>query len=94
MAASAFHYVIVYSTFALACTYLELKEEQLSSVKAVYKEKDVFLWLPMGFGKSLCYQILPFVFDHKLGLIGSGKNSAVLIVSRLVFLMVDQIQKL
>ena len=94
MAANVFHHVIVYSIFALTCAYLEPKEEQLSSVKAVYEEKDVFLWVPMVFGKSLCYQILPFIFDHKLGLIDSGKNGAVLIVSQLVFLMVDQIQKL
>ena len=73
---------------------LEHKEEQLSSVKAVYEGNDVFVWLPTGFGKSLCYQILPFVFDHKLGLIGSGMSSAVLVVSPLVSLMVDQVQKL
>ena len=33
-----------------------------------------------GNGKSLCYQVLPFVFDHKLGLIGSEWSSAVLVV--------------
>ena len=25
--------------------------------------KDVFLWLPARFGKSLYYEVLPFVFD-------------------------------
>ena len=43
---------------------------------------------------SLCYQILPFVFHHTPGLIGSGKSSAVLVISPLVSLMVDQVQKL
>ena len=42
----------------------------------------------MGFGKSLCYQTLPFVFDCKLCLIGSGKSSVVLVVSLLVILVV------
>ena len=35
------------------------------SVKSVCEGKDVFLWLPTGFGKSMCYEILPFVFDVK-----------------------------
>ena len=50
-------------------------------MKAVYKGKDVFVWLQTGFEKTLCYQILPFLFDHKLGLKGSEKSSAVLVVS-------------
>ena len=63
-------------------------------MKAVYKGTDMFVWLLMGFGRSICYQILLFVFDHKLGVIGSGKSSAVLIISPKVSLMVDQVQKM
>ena len=40
-----------------------LKPEQLQAVHHIYKGKDVFLWLPMGIGKSICYEILPFLFD-------------------------------
>ena len=87
MAESAFHDAVVYGLSALACSDLALKEEQLPSVKAVCEGKDVFVWLPTGFGKSLRYQIVPSVFDHKLGLKGSGKSSAVLVVSPLVSLM-------
>ena len=83
-----------YGLSAIACSHPSLKEEHLSSVKAVHEGKDVFVWLPTGFGKSLCYQILPFVFDHKLGLIGTGKSIAVLVVSPLVSPMVGQVQKL
>lgn len=68
---------------ALPCSYLTLKREQLSFVKAVY------VWLLMGLGSSICYQILLFVFDHKLDVIGSGKSSAVLIISPMVSLMVN-----
>ena len=64
----------------LGLSNLSLKEEQ---------GRDVFVCLPTGFGKSQCYQVLPFVMDHKLGLTGSQKTSAVLVVSPLIDLMVD-----
>ena len=44
---------------------LWLKDEQTACVKAIYEGKDEFLWLPTGFGKSMCYEVLPFVFDDK-----------------------------
>ena len=25
------------------------------------------MWFPTGYGKSICYQLLPFIFDIKLG---------------------------
>ena len=58
--------------------------------KAVYDEKDVFVCLPTGFGKSLCYQVLPFVIDQKRG----SSGSAVIVVSPLVALMEDQVSGL
>ena len=64
------------------------------SVKVVDEGKDVFMWLLMGFEESLCYQILPVVIDHKLGLIDSRKSSTVLVVSPLVSLVLDQLQRL
>ena len=47
----------------------------------------MFLWLPTGYGKSLCYEVLPFVFDYQL----NRDNSAVLVVSPLLSLMIDQV---
>ena len=47
-----------------------------------------------SYGKSLCYQALPFIMDFKLGLVGSQKHSLVLVVSPLVVLMVDQVTSL
>ena len=52
------------STFNEAVS-LKLKPEQLQAIRHVYDGKDVSLWLPTGFGKSVCYETLPFVFDHK-----------------------------
>ena len=38
-----------------------LTAEQLDAIKCIYDGKDVFLWQPPGFGKSICYQTLLFV---------------------------------
>ena len=74
---------------------LVLKKEQVSAVRAVYEGRDVFVWLPTGFGKSICYELLPFVFDHKLGRIeGTNIYSLVIVVTPLVSLMVDQVTDL
>ena len=57
---------------------MRLKPEQVASISAVYKSKDVFIWLPTGFGKSVCYETtpfltetIPFVMDCKLRRFGS-----------------------
>ena len=47
----------------------------------------MFLWLPPGFGKFLCYEVLPFVFYDKLDTV----NSVVVVVSPLICLVVDQV---
>ena len=59
----------MYALERLVCASVTLKDEQTACVKAIYEEKDVFLWLPTGFGKSMtmCYEVLSFVFDDKLG---------------------------
>ena len=44
---------------------LTLKPQQIDAIRHVYNGKDVFLWLPTGFGKSVCYEVLPFVMDRK-----------------------------
>ena len=50
---------------------LTLKEEHRKSLEAVYQGNSVFVWLPTGFGKSICYQALPFVIEYKKGQRGS-----------------------
>ena len=88
----AFDGAILFSLDMLGQPHISLKHEQRLAVQAVYEGNDVFVCLPTGYGKSLCYQTLPFVMDHKLGLVGG--SSAVLVVSPLVALMIDQVQRL
>jgi len=57
---------ILYALEHLGCASVTLKDEQTACVKAIY-EGRTFLWLPTGFGKSMCHEVLPFVFDDKLG---------------------------
>ena len=35
-------------------------------MKYMYEGKDAFVWLLTGFGKSMCYEVLPFVFGVNL----------------------------
>ena len=85
---------ISYALLKLQMSDVSLKMEQRSSMKAIYDGHDVFVWLPTGYGKSLCYQALPFLMDFKKGLVDTEKHSAVLVISPLVALMIDQVKTL
>ena len=61
-----------------------IKQEQLTTICYLYDWKDVPLWLPTGFEKSVCYKVLPFLFDFA----GSESGS---ILSPLVSLMMHQV---
>lgn len=54
-------------------------------------DRDVFVSLPTGSGKSLCYCILPAVFDI---LREESTPSIVVVVSPLIALMKDQVRSL
>ena len=45
-----------------------LRQKQLEVLQSVYGGHDIFAWFLTGYGKSLCYQLLPYMFDVKLGL--------------------------
>ena len=71
---------------------LVLKNKQLEAMEVLYKGQDVFLLLPTGYGKSICFECLPFLYDHKLGLTSpasKGQRTTVLVVSPLISLMVN-----
>ncbi len=49
----------------LKCPEMQLKPEQMEAIRHVYEGKGTFVWLPTGFGKSICYEVLPFMFDYR-----------------------------
>ena len=65
---------------------LSLKDQQVEAIKLLSEGKDVFVWFPTGYGKSVCYQLLPFVFDVKLGRTNAPlvDRSVILVISPLV----------
>ena len=71
--------------------YEEVKSEQLEAIRGFVKGNDVFISLPTGSGKSLCYGSLPLVFDH-LRKNDSKNKSIVVVVSPLKALMLDQVR--
>jgi ATP-dependent DNA helicase RecQ len=95
MATTKFESALAYALNAMGRKDLKLKDEQERAVRYLYDGEDVFLWLPMGFGKSLCYNCLPFLFDYRLGRTRApASRSTVLVVSPLVSLMTDQVSSL
>ena len=73
---------------------LPLKEQQYEILKAVVMMKrDVLAILPTGFGKSLIYQSLGFIFDF-LRSDSDSQHAAIVVVSPLNALMQDQVEKL
>ena len=58
-------------------------------------------YLPTGFGKSICYEVLPFMFDYRNSrelssgaARGPSAPSLALVISPLIVLMVDQVRHL
>jgi len=62
-------------------------------IESICNGKDTFVWLPTGFGKSICYQTLPFVFDKMLKKCAAG-GSVIVVVSPLISVMEDQVASL
>ena len=78
-----FDRALQYALLQLGTPSIAPKPEQRKAIHSIYRGRDVFVWLPTGFGKSLCYEVLPFVMDHKLSRI-DAKSSLVLVVSPLI----------
>ena len=90
-----FESALIYALNAIGRKDVKLKDEQERTIRYLYDGEDVFLWLPTGFGKSICYECLPFMFDYKLGrTTAPASRSTVLVVSPLVSLMSDQVSSL
>ena len=65
-----------------------LKPEQKQALLKFVGGQDVFVSLPTGFGKSLCYILLPRIFDL---LQGVENKCVVIVVSPLIALMKNQV---
>lgn len=70
----------------------ELRDNQRVVVQNFVQGSDVFVSLPTGSGKSLCFSILPWTFDiirkHK------QPTCIIIVVSPLIALMKDQVASL
>ena len=72
--------------------YVQLRPEQIKAVREFVRGSDVFVSLPTGSGKSICFAVLPAVFD----ILHHSDSSAemVIVVSPLISLMKDQVATL
>ena len=67
--------------------YSSLKSQQKRAITSFLEGNDVFVSLPTGSGKSLCFALLPFAFDDFL----RREGSIAIVVSPLISLMKDQV---
>ena len=70
--------------------YSRASGDQVVAIREFVLGRDVFVMLPTGSGKSLCYAALPYVFDS---LRGENRASIVLVASPLQSIMEDQVKK-
>lgn len=68
-------------------SYKQMKAEQLQVITYILKGYDVFAILPTGFGKTLCFASLPYLFDRLLPV---REPSIVVVVTPLTAIMKDQ----
>jgi superfamily II DNA helicase RecQ len=66
-----------------------LKDKQYETLRALYNRSDCISVLPTGYGKSLIFQMLPWVLMKD-----NGKPGIVIIVCPLTSIMQDQVMSL
>ena len=76
---------------ALEMGYTSFCQKQKDVIIGFLHGRHVFMSLPTGSGKSLCYAILPKVFNI---LWGKSCKSIAIVVSPLISLMKDQVHSL
>lgn len=73
----------ILNTITKTFGYKSLRENQYEIISTILKKKDILGVLPTGSGKSLCYQSIPCLVE-----------GSILVISPLIALMNDQIEKL
>ena len=71
--------------------HAKVKDEQFRVIEDVVRGRDTFVSLPTGYGKSLCYGVLLWVFDELPVSRNSTKRSIVIVVSPLISLTAIQV---
>ena len=77
-------------TLAVKRVGFMLSEQQIKAVQSFIRGNDVFVNLPTGAGKSVCFWVLPTVYsalNHK-------PNSFIVVVSPLTALIQDQVKSM
>ena len=67
-----------------------LKEDQKKVITSFIDGEDVFAVLPTGYGKSLCYQCLPYIYDK---IREDGLISIIIIITPLIAIIKDQVSE-
>ena len=78
--------------------YTAATSDQERAITEFLKGRDVFISLPTGSGKSLCFGTLPYMFDHLKhylvpGSQALGHSNICIVVSPLISLIKDQVAK-
>ena len=68
--------------------YSSVREKQMEALQQFVRGHDVFVSLPTGSGKSLCYAMLPQLYSH---LSDADTNFMAIVVSPLQALMKNQV---
>ena len=55
---------LTYALSKLGKSEFILMEVQKQAIFFLFSGRNVFVWLPIGFGKCICFQTLPFKFDR------------------------------
>ena len=64
-------------------SYATIRPDQNRAIKSFMEGRNVFISLPTGSGKSLCFSVLPYAFDYLYKRVGS----ILVVVSPLIALM-------
>lgn len=87
---TSFEDCVVFASKALGLDF-SLKDKQLETLRALYNGHDCVSVMPTGYGKSVIFQCLPWLFQCKRGL---QYPLITLVVSPLTSLMQDQVMTL